>query len=347
MAMDMVTGQSLQTEICSLTTLLNGAIQTMMVMAITQKVTMETFAPRYTESRSYLALEVAPDTDGDGVVDPYDAFPDDYFQQTDSDGDGWGDNPGYQFSDDCPDQYGTSNYSGLMGCPDADGDLHADTEDAFPEDPLQWEDTDGDGWGDNYGWVNKTIADEVDIGMFIIIREQWGDAFITDSSQWSDIDGDGYGDNETGRVPDAFPVRSSQHADSDGDGYGDSQVLDSFQSDGCKTEYGESYIDYFGCPDADKDGVSDKTDPCPYDSSVYLGIRGSVECEKFDDEDGDGIPDLYDQDYVGSVSDEEGFSDELFILVGLIVFLLAIITVAMVAKQSFEEENLRSTEQKK
>tara|TARA_B100000003_G_scaffold207206_1_gene224311 strand:+ start:158 stop:3574 length:3417 start_codon:yes stop_codon:yes gene_type:complete len=275
-----------------------------------------------------------PDTDGDGVVDPYDAFPDDYFQQTDSDGDGWGDNPGYQFSDDCPDQYGTSNYSGLMGCPDADGDLHADTEDAFPEDPLQWEDTDGDGWGDNYGWVNKTIADEVDIGMFIIIREQWGDAFITDSSQWSDIDGDGYGDNETGRVPDAFPVRSSQHADSDGDGYGDSQVLGSFQSDECKTEYGESYIDYFGCPDADKDGVSDKTDPCPYDSAVYLGIRGSVECEKFDDEDGDGIPDLYDQDYVGSVSDEEGFSDELFILVGLIVFLLAIITVAMVAKQA-------------
>ena len=37
--------------------------------------------------------------------------------------------------------------------------------------------------------------------------------------------------------------------------------------------YGESYIDYYGCVDTDKDGVSDQTDPCPYDSNVNSGVR--------------------------------------------------------------------------
>ena len=71
----------------------------------------------------------------------------------------------------------------------------------FPNDPLQWEDTDLDGWGDNYGWVNSTIADETDVGNLITIRDQWGDAFPLDPSQWSDTDGDGFGDNNTGRLP--------------------------------------------------------------------------------------------------------------------------------------------------
>jgi len=276
-----------------------------------------------------------PDSDNDGVVDPYDAFPEDFYQQTDNDGDGWGDNQDVPNGDECPEEYGTSTNMSIQGCPDTDGDSWADSVDEFPEDPLQWKDTDKDGWGDNYGWTNKTIADEVDVGLLIVVRDQWGDAFPTDATQWSDTDGDGFGDNQTGRLPDAFPVRSSQWADSDGDGYGDNHALGSFQPDECELKFGESFIDYFGCPDSDKDGVSDQTDPCPYDADVYLGIKGQVACASFDDADGDGIPDEFDLDYVGT--SEEGTWDlggELFILAGLIVFLLAIITVAMVAKQA-------------
>ena len=285
------------------------------------------------------AARGCPDTDKDGVVNPFDAFPEDFYQQTDKDGDGYGDNQAVPNGDDCPDDYGKSNATGLLGCPDADGDFYADTEDAFPEDPLQWEDTDLDGWGDNYGWVNTTIADESDVGNLITIRDQWGDAFPLDPSQWSDTDGDGFGDNNTGRLPDAFPVRSTQWADTDGDGYGDNQKLGSWQPDECNVKYGESYIDYFGCTDTDKDGVSDQTDPCPYDPEVSSGIRGQEQCASFDDDDDDGIPNEYDKDFVAGADDDSegvlfGLQGEILVLVGLLVFLLAVISVAMVAKQA-------------
>jgi len=54
------------------------------------------------------------DSDGDGVMDIYDAFPYDPSEWRDSDGDGYGDN-----------------------------------SDAFPRDPSEWRDTDNDGYGDN------------------------------------------------------------------------------------------------------------------------------------------------------------------------------------------------------
>ena len=47
----------------------------------------------------------------------------------------------------------------------------------FPFDPTQWEDADGDGFGDN----------PMGIG---------ADKFPDDPTQWGDIDGDGYGDNK-------------------------------------------------------------------------------------------------------------------------------------------------------
>ena len=250
------------------------------------------------------AARGCPDTDNDGVVDPFDAFPNDFYQQTDSDGDGWGDNQAVPNGDDCPEEFGTSNYSGLLGCPDADGDLHADTEDEFPDDPLQWEDTDGDGWGDNYGWVNITIADEQEIGNLITIREQWGDAFPLEPSQWSDTDGDGWGDNNTGRLPDAFPVRASQWMDTDGDGYGDNQKLGSWQPDDCELKYGESNIEEYGCPDTDGDGRADRYDPCPYAPEIVA-------------------PD-----------DKSGLDTNIIILIALAVFLMAVISVAMIAKQA-------------
>ena len=63
-----------------------------------------------------------PDTDGDGVIDEEDAFPNNSLQWSDFDGDGFGDNnaPGAG-GDGCPDTWGTSSID-RGGCPDSDGD---------------------------------------------------------------------------------------------------------------------------------------------------------------------------------------------------------------------------------
>ncbi|MDP6870198.1 MAG: hypothetical protein QGI21_05445 [Candidatus Poseidoniaceae archaeon] len=277
-----------------------------------------------------------PDTDNDGVVDPFDAFPQDYYQQTDNDGDGFGDNQAVPNGDECPQEYGTSTNNSRQGCPDMDGDSWADVDDDFPEDPKQWKDTDLDGWGDNYGWTNQTIADEQNPGEMITIRDQWGDAFVTDITQWSDMDGDGFGDNNTGRLPDAFPMRDTQWADTDGDGFGDNQAIGVWQPDECQFKYGTSYIDYFGCVDSDEDGVSDLSDPCPYDSSISQGLKSQVDCAYFDDADKDGIPDEFDSDFISSKNDGwgDGIPTSILILIALTVFLLAVIVVAMMAKQA-------------
>lgn len=60
---------------------------------------------------------------------------------------------------------------------DTDRDGWVDCIDAFPENPTQWQDEDGDGYGDNSsGW------DPVDI-------------FPSDPTEWNDTDNDGVGDN--------------------------------------------------------------------------------------------------------------------------------------------------------
>ena len=42
----------------------------------------------------------------------------------------------------------------LYGCPDTDGDGRANQDDAFPLEPTQTTDSDGDGFGDNIGGVD-------------------------------------------------------------------------------------------------------------------------------------------------------------------------------------------------
>ena len=71
--------------------------------------------------------EPQADSDGDGVTDDADAFPDDPAETTDTDGDGTGDSAD---SDD-------------------DNDGTDDTQDDFPVDPAETTDTDDDGTGDN------------------------------------------------------------------------------------------------------------------------------------------------------------------------------------------------------
>ena len=81
-------------------------------------------------------LDLAIDTDGDGVIDSQDAFPNDPTETVDTDGDGVGDN-----SDAFP--------SDPSEAQDTDGDGVGDNADVYPNDPTETTDTDGDGVGDN------------------------------------------------------------------------------------------------------------------------------------------------------------------------------------------------------
>ncbi|MBQ59129.1 MAG: hypothetical protein CMA66_01110, partial [Euryarchaeota archaeon] len=76
------------------------------------------------------------DSDGDGVGDNSDEFPDDANETQDSDGDGVGDN-----ADLFPNNANETN--------DDDGDGVGNNTDAFPQDANETMDTDGDGVGDN------------------------------------------------------------------------------------------------------------------------------------------------------------------------------------------------------
>ena len=79
---------------------------------------------------------VDPDIDGDGYLNPDDAFPEDGTQWNDTDGDNYGDNPAPATEPDaCPNEFGTS-YMDVFGCPDADGDGYSDDGDAFDADPI-------------------------------------------------------------------------------------------------------------------------------------------------------------------------------------------------------------------
>ncbi|WOJ94699.1 choice-of-anchor U domain-containing protein [Congregibacter variabilis] len=92
------------------------------------------------------------DSDYDGVGDGADLFPNDASEQADADGDGVGD-----ASDDFPDD--------ALRSKDSDRDGISDNDDAFPLDPTEWADDDADGEGnfaDSYNnAVTEGAADEI------------------------------------------------------------------------------------------------------------------------------------------------------------------------------------------
>ncbi len=245
---------------------------------------------------------IIPDTDGDGVINDYDAFPSNPLQWTDTDGDGYGDNnaPGAG-GDGCPTVWGTSSID-RGGCPDSDGDQWSDADadwpacvlgagygDAWPADPYQWCDSDGDAFGDEYYFeTNSTTGLRVN---------EIGDAFPLDSTQWRDQDGDGIGDNysyslgtdglRTNQEGDAFPTNPQQHQDTDGDGWGDiyTWVED---MNGLRIEEGDAFftdplawsdLDGDGCPTASDTGLRiDKhpEDPIRCDEAMDFDLPGQL-----------------------------------------------------------------------
>lgn len=120
----------------------------------------------------------APDTDGDGVRDPVDVFPEDPGDWEDSDLDGIGNNAenasgtnpllADSDGDSFIDSIDMDPLDASIGA-DSDGDGYHNAIDTFPDDPNEWADTDGDGYGDNadkypndplyYTYDLKTITD--------------------------------------------------------------------------------------------------------------------------------------------------------------------------------------------
>ena len=216
------------------------------------------------------------DSDGDGVGDNTDAFPNDASETADSDMDGYGDNSD-AFPNN-PNEWADTDGDGIgdnsdlypndptKGA-DSDGDGTDDSVDDFPNDPSEDTDTDGDGVGDNSDDFPNDANEQADSD-----GDGTGDnadAFPNDASEQTDSDGDGVGDSS-----DAFPTIPTQWADHDGDGYGDNWgnqswtsmreqygigqfVPGAIRSDYCPENAGTSNSDgFFGCIDDDGDGIA-------------------------------------------------------------------------------------------
>ncbi|GEM_PF-6551248 len=174
------------------------------------------------------------DTDRDGVDDGEDEFPTDPSEWADVDGDGVGDNldacpdssggsdsdsDGCKDSADaCPDTSGSSSKDRL-GCPDYDRDGYSNPDDiwnissgadVFPIEPTQWNDTDGDGYGDNPSGYQ-------------------GDLWPNNASKCCDVDVDGYDDFYEDACPDEYGNSTTDRIgciDTDGDGFSDKYDVD-------------------------------------------------------------------------------------------------------------------------
>ena len=240
-----------------------------------------------------------PDQDGDGISDAdglwnvsqgADAFRYDKTQWTDQDGDGFGDNASGNLPDACPTEFGDSWQNNTFGCLDVDQDGWADSQDKQPDDPTQWSDVDGDGFGDNLGGTTPDACPGT-IGN------------STQGNRYGCVDSDGDGWDDT---IDELPALKYQWLDQDADGFGDNATGP--QPDACPGIPGTSTVDRYGCLDSDSDGISDDNDAFPSDPA-----RSS-------DVDGDGYDDLEDGcmliagnstfDRFGCLdSDGDGYSD--------------------------------------
>ncbi|MBU2918616.1 thrombospondin type 3 repeat-containing protein [Psychrosphaera sp. F3M07] len=125
------------------------------------------------------------DTDGDGVEDTLDSFPNDAKETKDTDKDGVGDN-----SDAFP-----NDASETL---DSDEDGVGDNTDVFPNDASETIDSDEDGVGDNADAFPNDASESLDTDEDGVGDN--ADAFPNDASETLDTDEDGVGDNA-----DAFP----------------------------------------------------------------------------------------------------------------------------------------------
>ena len=224
------------------------------------------------------------DSDEDGVDDDDDAFPDDSTEWADTDGDGVGDNADTDDDDDgWSDQDEVACGSQLLDSgsvpadsdtdgecdaldPDDDDDGVVDSDDAFPSNPTEWADTDGDGIGNNAdgdddgdGWGDSTESDCGSDPMDGEVSPKDIDGDGACNIQDPDDDGDGVADEN-----DAFPLDNAEWLDTDGDGLGDNSDQDDdgdLFDDGYELECTSDPLDPNSSPsDSDGDGICDAMD---------------------------------------------------------------------------------------
>ena len=255
------------------------------------------------------------DSDGDGVNDDQDAFPNDPNEWNDTDGDGVGDNSDLFPNDSTESSDSDADGIGDNADTDDDNDGVEDLEDVFPNDQNEWNDTDGDGVGNNADMDddNDGVEDDFDncpyglnedslqepfylmqlfnIGLIELSEElENGGNLDTDfdgcyNIEDTDDDGDGVED-----INDVFPRDPSESADSDADGVGDN--ADAFpdnanewndtDGDGVGDNVDAFPIDSGESADSDNDSFGDNLDAFPQDPTEWL------------DSDGDGVGDNSD-----------------------------------------------------
>ncbi|MDB4264265.1 gliding motility-associated C-terminal domain-containing protein [Flavobacteriaceae bacterium] len=201
---------------------------------------------------------------------------------------------------------------------DIDGDGYFDYEDAFPSDPNEYLDTDGDGIG------NNADTDDDGDGWSDDIEDQEGSDPLDASDQPSDTDGDGIpnsldtDDDNDGvlDVEDDLPLDPSETIDTDGDGIGNNADTDD-DGDGYSDSFeqieGTDPLDPNDFPfdndgdglseeeelalgtdpdnaDTDGDGINDKLDAFPLDSDISSDIDGDGIADDLEDDiDNDGV----------------------------------------------------------
>ncbi|HIF45638.1 MAG TPA: hypothetical protein EYQ73_02435 [Candidatus Poseidoniales archaeon] len=235
-------------------------------------------------------------------------------------------------NDDCPTVWGNATIPPFIGCVDSDGDGYSDYDDSHPNNPLEWNDSDGDLIGDNtddcYGiWGNST---EDKLGCIDDDGDGWsneGDSFSQEPTQWNDSDNDGFGDNWN-------DDNLTDYYSSLGLGI---YVVNAKFMDFCPTLSGFDSYDNPGCPDTDRDGWSDVTDAFANNPTQHLdsdgdgwGDNNSIDATQRDflpfdstqylDQDGDGWgdnlngnnPDQFPLDYTQQTdNDSDGFGDNI------------------------------------
>lgn len=176
---------------------------------------------------------------------------------------------------------------------DRDHDGVINSRDAFPNDPAESVDTDGDGVGNN--------ADPDDDNDGAVDSR---DAFPLNPSEKLDSDGDGIGNNaddddDNDGTPDSeddFPLDPSatDASDLDNDGWPAGQDPDDSDVDNPGIPFVDTDMDGLGNSiddDDDNDGVLDSEDDLPLDATESSDFDGDgIGDGKDDDIDGDGVP---------------------------------------------------------
>jgi hypothetical protein len=238
----------------------------------TQTITLTVTDPLGNTSASTTQVTIQDiDSDEDGTDNCQDAFPLNPLEDTDTDGDGTGDNTDT----------------------DDDGDGTPDIDDAFPLDPTEDTDTDGDGTGDN------ADTDDDNDG-----TPDADDAFPLDPTEDTDTDGDGTGDNAD--------------TDDDGDGYTDTDEIaagtDPLDNTDTPTDTDGDGISDATDTDDDNDGTPDADDAFPLDPNEDTDTDGdgigdnaegfdSVDPSSSTDSDNDGVPDYQEDNTIDSDND--------------------------------------------